>query len=51
MDNLLATSSNILLAKRIFFPASFALVAFVGIILDGAGQIFGGRGRAGIIKN
>lgn len=36
MDSLLSTPSNILFAKRIFFPASFALVADVAIILDGA---------------
>lgn len=47
MDNLLPTLSNILFAKRILFPASFALVAYVGLILGGTGWVFGGRGEQG----
>lgn len=47
MDSLLDASSSIIFAKRIFFPASFTLLTFVGIILDGSSQIFSGRGEQG----
>lgn len=43
--------SNILFSKRIFFPAGFALVACVGIIVDGTGGIFCGTEGQGYLKN
>lgn len=51
MDSLLPTLSNILFSKRIFFPAGFALVACVGIIVDGTGWIFSVIEGQGYLKN
>lgn len=51
MDSLLPALSNILFSKRIFFPAGFALVACVGIIVDGTGGIFCGTEGQGYLKN